>query len=111
MKRPIAVTLLGCLFIVTGLAGLIYHMTDRPVDHWFVPIAMVRIIAVLGGIFLLLGRGWARWVLLVWLAFHVGVSAFHSISQVAVHLVLLIVIALLLLRPPASTYFNSPRSQ
>ena len=106
MKRPLAVTILGGLFIVTGLVGLAYHLSDKPVDHWIVVISMVRILAVAGGAFLLMGHGWARWLMLGWLAFHVVVSAFHSLPQCIAHLALLVVVGYFLLRPPASEYFR-----
>jgi uncharacterized membrane protein HdeD (DUF308 family) len=107
MKRPLPVTIAGLLFIVTGLVGLIYHLSDRPVEPYIVLVSLVRITAVVGGVFLLIGHNWARWLLLAWLAFHVTLSAFHSLSQTLAHVVLLIVIAIALLRPPASDYFRS----
>jgi uncharacterized membrane protein HdeD (DUF308 family) len=111
MKRPFAVTVLGCLFILAGLVGLVYHLSDRPVDHWIVLISLVRIIAVVGGIFLLLGHGWARWLLLAWLALHVLVSAFHSVSETLAHVVLLMVVSYFLLESGASKYFKSALSK
>jgi hypothetical protein len=107
MGRPLSVTILGCLFIVAGSVGLIYHLSDRPLEPGIVLISLVRILAIVGGVFLLLGHGWARWLLLVWLAFHVGISAMHSISQSLAHLVLLIAVGYFLLTPPASKYFQS----
>jgi len=111
MKRPFAVTILGCLFILAGLVGLVYHLSDKPLDHWIVLISGVRIIAVVGGIFLLLGHGWARWLLLAWLALHVLVSAFHSVSETLAHVVLLMVVSYFLLGSAASQYFNSKPSE
>ena len=93
MKRPISITLLGWLFIVAGAVGLIYHLSDRPVDRWIILIAAIRILAVIGGVFLLLGHSWARWLLIGWLTVHVVLSAFHSVSQTLAHLVLLVVIS------------------
>jgi len=58
MKRPLQVTITGCLFIVAGLVGLVYHLSERPLDHWIVLISMIRIIAVVGGVFLLMGHNW-----------------------------------------------------
>jgi hypothetical protein len=110
MKRPLPVTILGYLFIATGLASLATHLSDRPLDHWIVLIAIVRIAAVVGGVFLLMGRGWARWLLLAWLAFHVFVSAFHSVSQSLAHVVLLIAVGYFLLAPSASVYFQSKKA-
>jgi hypothetical protein len=110
-KRPLPVTVFGCLFIVAGLVGFVYHLTDRPLGYEILFVSLVRILAIVGGIFLLLGRNWARWLLLAWLAFHVVVSAFHSLSEFAAHIVLLVVTAYFLLRPPASGFFRSPVSQ
>jgi hypothetical protein len=110
MKRPLPVTVLGCLFIVTGLVGLVYHLTEGPLDRWIVLISIVRVIAVVGGVFLLMGHNWARWLMLAWLAFHVVVSAFHSLSASIAHVVLLMVVAYFLLGPPTSKYFQSAPS-
>jgi hypothetical protein len=109
MKRPWQVTIIGGLFIVAGLVGLVYHLTDRPLEQGIVLISLVRLLAVIGGIFLLLGHGWARWLLLAWMALHVGISAFHSMSEFLPHVVLLAVIGYVLLRPPVSSYFQLGR--
>lgn len=106
MKRPIPVTLLGALFMVAGLVGIAYHLSERPADSSIIPITFVRILAVVGGVFLLMGRNWARWLVVGWLAFHVVVSAFHSMSEMAAHAVLLIVVAYFLFTPPDSKYFQ-----
>jgi hypothetical protein len=111
MKRPIPVTILGGLFVAAGLVGIAYHVSERPVDTSIILITFIRIIAIVGGVFLLVGQNWARWLLVAWLAFHVVVSAFHSLSEMAAHAVLLIVVAYFLFTPPASAYFRpaSPR--
>jgi hypothetical protein len=105
MKRPISVTMLGFLFIVAGLVGVAYHLCERPADPAIVLITFIRIVAVVGGVFLLRGHSWARWLLVGWLAFHV-VSALHSLSEMAAHGVLLIVVAYFLFTPPAAKYFQ-----
>jgi hypothetical protein len=107
MKRPLAVTTLGCLFILAGLVGLIYHFSDRPLKVGIVLVSMVRIVAIVGGIFLLLGRGWARWILLAWLSFHVVISAFHSVSESLAHLALLAMVGYFLFTEPGAKYFQS----
>ena len=106
MKRPFAVTFLGCLFIVAGLVGLVYHLRDRPLEQDVVLVSFVRILAILGGVFLLLGKAWARWLLIVWLAFHVVVSAFHSASESAAHAVLLVAVTYFLFSGAAAKYFR-----
>jgi len=110
LTRPFAVTFLGLLFIVAGLVGLTYHLGQRPLEPWIVPVSLVRLLVIIGGIFLLLGRSWARWLLVVWLAFHVAVSAFHSISETLAHLVLLAMVSYFLFTPPASGYFEQSQS-
>ena len=108
MRRPIPVTILGGLFIVAGLVGIAYHLSERPVDPSIILVTFIRILAVVGGVFLLKGHNWARWLLLAWLAFHVVVSAFHSLSEMAAHAVLLIVVAYFLLTLPDTNYFRPP---
>jgi uncharacterized membrane protein len=111
MKRPITVTILGCLFIVVGVVGLGYHLSERPLDRWVALISFIRVLAIVGGVFLLKGRNWARWMMLGWLAFHVVVSALHSLSDGVAHTVLLLVVAYFLLTPPDSQYFQASPSE
>lgn len=108
MKRPFQVTTLGWLFIAVGiLLSTIYHLWKGPLDRWTVPILLVGIIALVAGVFLLRGAGWARWLVLAWLAFHVVVSALNSLSDAMPHFVLLLVVGYFLLGPPTSKYFQS----
>ena len=108
-KRPVAVLIVGCLFIATGALSLAYHLTDfkisKPVESELVWISLVRLLAIVSGVFMLLGRNWARWLALAWIAFHVVIS-FPSIRQVVVHGLLLVLIAYLLFRPEVRAYFN-----
>jgi len=76
-----------------------------------IPIALVEITAMVAGIFLLKGRSWARWLVLIWLAFHVVVGALDSLSSSVPHLLLLIAVGYFLFTPPDSTYFKSALSK
>ena len=108
MKRPWAVTVLGVLFMVAGTVGLVYHAANERTSWALALISLIRIAAIVGGIFLLLGHSWARWLLVAWLAFHVVISAFHSVGQVAAHAVLLVVVAYFLFRDHrAAEYFRT----
>ena len=111
MKRPLPVTILGCLFIAAGLVGVVYHLSESPLDRRIVLVSIIRIIAVVCGIFLLMGHNWARWLTLVWLAFHVVVGAFHSLWESIAHVVLLMIVGYLLLGRAASRYFESVPSE
>jgi len=108
-KRPLAVLIVGCLFIETGVLGLAYHLTDfkisKPVESELIWISLVRLLAIVSGVFMLLGRNWARWLALAWIAFHVVIS-FPSIQQVVFHALLFLLIAYCLYRPEVRAYFN-----
>lgn len=113
--RPRSVTLVSYLFIAAGLIGLGYHGLElsarRPLQVDLVWVLFVRLLAVVGGLFVLRGDDWARWLLLAWLAYHVVLGALHSPSEAAAHAVLLAGVAYVLLRAPASAYFRSGRGR
>jgi hypothetical protein len=111
MKRPLAVTLLGLLFIGAGAAGIIFHSTERPINAMFFAIEAVGVVAVLGGASLLMGREWARWVLLAWMAFHVAIGAVDSVGKFAFHVVLFVVIGYVMFRPGVGEYFKTKRKE
>ena len=109
-KRPHSVTVVGVLFLVAGIVGLAYHARDLriPFQSDLVWVCLVRLLAVIGGIFVLRAHNWARWLLVIWMAYHVYISALHSWSQVIVHGFLLAVFAYFLFRPSATLYFRNP---
>src|SRR5205807_8211836 len=71
MKRPWPVTVFGILFVLAGSVGFGYHLAHRPFERDVILISAIRLLAVLGGAFLLLGHNLAPWLLLAWLAFHI----------------------------------------
>ena len=103
--------MLGWLFIAVGILSTVYHLLKGSLDRWIVPILLVGAIAIVAGVFLLRGARWARWLVLAWLAFHVVVSAFNSLSDAIAHLVLLLVVGYVLLGPPTSNYFQSSQPE
>jgi hypothetical protein len=108
-KRPLSVTVIGWMFVAAGVLGLAYHATEfkmRPFASGVVWLSFLRLLAILGGVFVLRGKNWARWVLLAWIAFHVILSAFHALSQVVVHGLLFAVVGYVLFRRQASAYFT-----
>lgn len=58
---------------------------------------------------MLRGHNWARWLLVTWIAYHVILSAFHAWSELAMHALLLAVVAYFLFRSRASAYFRRAR--
>lgn len=109
-KTPLAVTIIGWLYIATGTIGFAYHATGfdarHPFQDGFVWIEIVRLIAILCGVYLLRGRNWARWLALGWMGFHVILSVFNSWRECAFHAVLCAVIAWCLFRPASRQYFR-----
>jgi hypothetical protein len=108
-RRPLPVTIIAWLFIVAGTIGLAYHLTDQSgsPDIERVLVLVIRILAIAGGIFLLRGAGWARWVLLAWVAYHVVLSFLHSVSEIIMHTLLLLIVAFFLTRPNVTAWFRT----
>jgi hypothetical protein len=110
-RRPRSVTLIGGLFIAAGAIGFAYHAGDLRIEGPFryelVWVLFLRLLAIVGGIFVLRGANWARWLLLLWMGYHVVLSALHSVSELIMHSVLFAVIAYVLFRAQASAYFRN----
>jgi hypothetical protein len=112
-KRPLSVTVVGCIFIAAGVIGFAYHVTEfrshPPLE--VVWVCLLRLLAILGGVFVIRGKNWARWLVLAWIGYHVGLSAFHQLFELVVHGVLFAVIAYVLFRPRASAYFRKEHAE
>jgi hypothetical protein len=110
-KRPLPILILAGLFIAVGALGFANHLSDLRTLHPFPQdllwVLLVGLIAMVSGIFMLQARNWARWLALAWMTFHVAISFQHSLQQVAIHAVLLLLIAYFLFRPEAKAYFHS----
>ena len=110
VKRPSSVTLIGWLFIAAGVTGILYHSTEFNIHDPFAGELLlglfVRLLAIIGGIFMLRGADWSRWLLIAWMAYHVVLSFYHDLAQVAMHAVLLAVIAYFIFRTDAAAYFK-----
>ena len=74
-KRPLAVTLIAWLYIAAGTIGVAYHLQELRPQHPFqydiVWVSLVRLIAIVAGVYMLPGSNWARWLALAWIVFHV----------------------------------------
>jgi uncharacterized membrane protein len=104
-KRPRLITVISWIFIAVGIIALLYHLL-HPFEAGLVWVCFVRVLAVVGGVFMLHGFNWARWLLVVWIGFHVIVGALHSPWSLVVHGFLFAVIVYFLFRPQASAYFR-----
>ncbi|MFN2513308.1 MAG: hypothetical protein ABR568_18030 [Pyrinomonadaceae bacterium] len=119
-KRARSITVISWIFIALGsigfLASLLPYLDADPAQsiaylkaHWMVHVA--RILAVASGVFMLYGFNWARLLLVVWIGFHIVISALHSTLQLLMHSVLFAVILYFLFRPQASAYFRGTREK
>ena len=110
-RRSWSVIVVGVIFLALGVLdvarGLAPLFASAP--HWHMAIDDVEVLAVgiaafVGGVYLMKGRNWARWLLAVWMAFHVAISIGQPTKFIA-HLVIFGFIVFLLFRPRASQYF------
>ena len=112
-QRPLAVTIIGCVYVVMGAIGFAYHFTEfnaqHPFQSYIVWVELLRLVAIVCGAYLLRGHNWARWLALAWIGYHVILSAFHSLSQLAIHVVFCAILAYFLFRPTATRYFREAR--
>lgn len=106
--RPFAITVLGWLYIVVGIVGLVRHgwvaiHAWHTEDLW---ILLTELVALVAGIFLLRGANWARWLAFVWTAAHVVIAYLNGPSEVLVHAIIFIGITILLFRADARIFFR-----
>jgi hypothetical protein len=108
MNRPLSVTLISYLFIVSGAVGIIYHapeLKDTFTERDALWVLAVRLLAIVGGVFALRGANWARWLLVAWIVYHVIISFNHSSAEIAMHAVLTVVVVIALFYKAANRYF------
>ncbi len=119
-KRPSSVAVIGWAFIALGcitfiagvlpLFGVGTSGTSAGMgSHELIDLALVlitRALAVVGGVFVLLGYNWARWLLIVWTAFHVVISIQGPAFEIIVHSLIFIAVLYLLLRPESTAFFR-----
>lgn len=109
-KRPVFVLVIGVLFIAIGLldiwlgvSPLANKEAQRASDDLLV--ASIGIIALVGGIYVLQGHNWARWLLAAWMALHVALSIRQPYALLG-HVVIFGLILAGLFYPAASAYFR-----
>jgi len=109
-KRPVYIVVIGVVFITLGLLDIwrgatpltsgAAHLTGEDFA-----VLSIGIAALLGGIFVLKGRDWARWLLAIWMALHVALSIRDPYVLLA-HLVIFALLLAGLFHPAASSYFR-----
>lgn len=104
-KRPISVVLIACLYLIVGVFGFFLHLHSFGMPD-FLWIELTELVGVIAGVFMLFGQNWARWLALLWMAFHVAIS-FEVPRDLVVHSLFFILIAWVLLRQEARQYFRA----
>jgi hypothetical protein len=109
-KRPVSVWILSCLYIAVGTIGFAYHFPELVAHQkdslW---IELTEMLAIVSGVFMLRGHNWARWLALIWMAFHVAIS-FPAYRLMAIHLAIFAGIAWVLFSPDTREYFAIQKS-
>ncbi len=108
-KRPLPVALIAIVYLLMGIGGLAlrdFH-DGLPLPKDMIWAVLVHLCAVVAAVFLWRAANWARWLALAWMLFHVVLSIFHNLPELAVHIVFCIVIAYFLFRPQAGAYFRA----
>lgn len=107
-KCPVAVLILSCIYIAVGATQFVVHfhfhelMALQPDSLWIEP---TELLAVISGVFMIRGHNWARWLALVWMAFHVAIS-FPVVRQLVTHSIIFAFIAWVLFLPDVRRYFT-----
>jgi hypothetical protein len=110
MKRPLSVTIISLLFMIAGISGIVYHASEwidvgtQPED---ILVFIIRLLAIVGGVFAWRGHNWARWLLLTWITYHVVLSFYHTTAELVMHGVLMVVTFIALFNRKANAYFKS----
>jgi hypothetical protein len=114
MKPPLPVLIIGWFFIAAGTIGLIYHLDELNVHNLFsndaVWLLFVRLLVIVGAILILRGSNAGRWLLILWLTYHVVLSYFHTLSELIVHIILLAVIIYALFHPKVTPFFRTSKA-
>ncbi len=110
-KRPVPVLIVALVYLAVGVIGFTYHFPElwamRQGSLW---VELTELLALVAGTFLLRGHNWARWLAVVWIGFHVVLSAFHSYTQMAMHAVIFALITWALFTPSSRQYFRCVES-
>jgi hypothetical protein len=112
-KRPIAVTVLGWLFIAIGAVALGMDVRFALAHGAGIDEALifpVHALAVVAGAFMLRGDNWARWLAVLWMAFHVGVTVLNAWRGFAFHAIIFAGITYLLFRADARAWFHTEKA-
>lgn len=108
MRRPLTVTIIALLLIAVGAIGFTYHFGElgrRPFPWEAVWVELVRLLAIVIGVFMLRGQNWARWLAVAWIAFHTVIGFLNTWQQGVMHALFLALFTWFLFQSDANRYF------
>ena len=110
-RRTPSILGVGVLFLVLGIMNVWQGVAPpfksaSPPSTESAELLAIGIAALVGGVFVLRGQNWARWLLAVWMLLHVAISVGQP-GQLLAHLVIFGFVAFLLFRPRARACFTS----
>ena len=109
-KYPLPVLIVAVALMIAGIVGFFYHLKEfaDPDQKLYVTllVELLRIIAFASGLLLLRASNMGRWLSIAWVLLHVVISAFNSVNEMIMHIVVLLIVCILLFLPVSSRYFN-----
>lgn len=108
-NRLLPITIFSGLFIVAGLVGIVYHSSDLKeigASTEVLWVLFVRLLAIVGGVFAIRRKNWARWLLLAWVFYHVALSLYHPLPELIIHVALLIAFVYVFFLSKSSSIFK-----
>jgi hypothetical protein len=107
MKPPIPVMIVAAVYLLVGVIGFVYHFPELTAGHRdAIAMELTELLAVVAAVGLLLRQNWARWLALAWIVFHVLISLFHPLSELAIHAAFCVLIGWLLFRRTTARWFK-----
>ena len=112
--RPRSITIIGWLFIAVGVLSLIGGLlpgrhkagSEPPLAFGHLLAHFLHLLAIIGGVFLLRGCNWARWLLVAWMGVHIVIGARHGLGPTLLHIGIFGTIGYFLFLPNSSKYFR-----
>lgn len=109
-KCPLPVLIVAIALLIAGVVGFFYHLKEfaDPDQKLYVTVLveLLRIVAFVSGLLLLRANNLGRLLSIAWVLLHVVISAFNSLGETILHIVVLLIVCTLLFLPVSSNYFN-----
>jgi hypothetical protein len=111
MKPRVAVIAVAWLYLLVGFGvGIAVIPRLAAGQHDAIGMEITESIAAICGIFLLLHKGWARWLAVAWMGFHIVLS-WPNPGKLIMHAILASMIAWALFRPESAEWFRRPAEE